>query len=123
MKDKILLECLECNDCFIGDKNSDGYKCPRCGGMIIPRGYIEKHKEYINETEKKIKSAIWNGNIRDTTHREKLNKKYMYGVDLSDKKDSTVITVQVNIDELTQIDDVIKMFNDLKKSKRVVAIG
>ncbi len=132
----MLFECLDCKETYLADNLCDGCNCPRCKGLVMGRGFIKEIEEGLKDTQDKINRAKENGLIRKYTKTPRINyipfnghiaalpfDTCMHGVDLSDKKDSTVITVQVNIDELTKIDDVIKMFKDLKESRRVGTIG
>ena len=116
----ILLECIECEECYIGNNKSDGCNCPKCGGRIHPLGYIEKHKEYIDVTKRRLKSAMWNGNIRVAINREQLKANYAGGVDYAKGKDLTVV-VKIDTEkfqeELKQMH--IKMQEVIERSKRV----
>lgn len=126
MRDEMLLECLNCKDNFIGTTHIDGYSCPRCGGMIVPKGHIKELKRHIRETEIKIKSALYNGNIKDVAEKERLkkkcNKKCVCGVDSGSGKEPTVFTIHVDIDELTNINKVARRFDKFLKTKCVDVI-
>lgn len=114
MKD-ILLECIECGDCYIGDNKSDGCCCPRCGGKIIPLGYIEKHKEYIDVTKRRLKSAMRNGNIRVAVNSEQLKANYVGGVDYGKRKDITV-EVKIKLDTEELQNDIKEINNKLQET-------
>ncbi|MBU5425003.1 hypothetical protein KQI41_01155 [Tissierella pigra] len=131
----MLFECIECKETYLADNLCDGYNCPKCEGIIVGRGFIKDIEEGLKDMQDKINKAKENGLIRKYTKPPRTNyipfdghiatlpfDKCKHGVDLGSGKDSTVFTIHADIDELTKIDDVLKMFNDLKKSRRVGTI-
>lgn len=138
----MLLECLDCGETYLADNLCEGYRCPKCDGFIVGRGFIKDleenmagMEERIKVTRDKITKAKENGLIRKYTKLSKANHiprdghiaalpfdTCMHGVDLASGKNSTVFTIHVDIDELTNINKVVRRFDKFLKTKCVDVI-
>lgn len=116
----ILFECLDCKETYLADNLCDGYKCPRCNGHIVARGFVKELEENAKDMQDKINRAKENGLIRKYNTSVKTNK-CIYGVDYGSGRDITV-TVKIDTEQIKKIDTLIKVFDDFKKNKRVGVI-
>ena len=107
----MLFECLECRETYLADNLCDGCKCPKCNGHVVGRGFIKEIEESLKDMQDKINRAKKNGLIR----KYSTSSKYLYGVDLSNKKDITVI-VSFNSEEFYK--DLMKRVTKELESQR-----
>lgn len=125
----MLFECLDCKETYLADNLCDGYKCPKCNGHITERGFVNEIEKSIKDMQNKIKTAKKNGLIRNyykycnapKPNLPPIPNNYIIGLDLSSEKDSTVHTINTNVnaknvDKDKLIDEIIKMLNkDVKQ--------
>mgnify|MGYP001191703519 CR=1 FL=1 len=117
----MLFECIECEETYLADNLCDGYNCPKCNGHIVPKGFIKEIEEGIKDVQNKIKRAKKNGLIRKYNNSPKPKlppnpNKYLYGVDLSNKKDITV-TISFNSEEFHE-DLIERVTKELESQRR-----
>lgn len=117
----MLLECVECKETYLADNLCDGYKCPKCNGMVVGIGFMRKI--FVSDIEKemkdiqyKIDKAKENGLIRK--YNKSPSSKYIYGVDLAKGKDFTV-KVSLNAEEFNK-DLIEKVTEELRKHQRTI---
>lgn len=117
----MLFECLgDCKETYLADNLCDGYRCPKCNGHIAERGFIKELEENARDMQDKIIRAKENGLIREYNASVEPNK-CIYGVDYGSGRDITV-TVKMDTEQIGKIKEIIKLFDDLDKTKRVGVI-
>lgn len=113
----MLFECLECGETYLADNLCDGYKCPKCDGYVVGRGFIKEIERLIKEDQRKINRAKENGLIRKYTKSQEIND-CIHGVDYASERDKTTMTLYIGADtselkeKLNELEEQLDRIND-----------